>query len=597
MQHSDLTADPYPTRLSSLYAVRHTPPYKLSIPPNHDLLDTPPTVTDFTSLIARLLTTLIHILDARIPRPANPNGDPSLDFTPPNEPRGLRICIPLPRDRIRAQAKQTSCMLPKPSRSRMPDSRSSPQPPRQRSHLKSSISTGRCLANLMHVAQTKPITHACLTGPDVHLALPLTSVLYPTAHSPHFHPISTPPFHISTHTINSQLQLHRLHIAALPIHLNTIHHSINHTPSPDLTQPLYSPPFRLYRLELATMASSRVPNHPVTYSSHFEPLADFETQSPLLQSTFDTVRANQYGFVKTSSFIQCGGTTDDKSENFEVELVTNTALTNVLESDFLYAISGKMIATNDGYPPALSYNHEIVTRICATGPNQPDFSNKTFISSLGVITHRQEVVPEAAEMGVSLEVIVAHSDWDAENRGHKKFDVKYIVPGTKNLIKTHSLYVVGRKVKIIGRLIDFDMDINMAVVLVSSFIGLTCADCRRLMIVIHRSTTTKFSPKSVDENTGGARQPSPSGSRPSPITQSLPQRKSAPAAKFSANVTPTKGKQKAQEASDDEEEAMFDKDKAEASEPEPASAAPQASKRGRPRKLILQEAAKRMKKF
>ncbi|OAV88947.1 hypothetical protein PTTG_06992 [Puccinia triticina 1-1 BBBD Race 1] len=77
------------------------------------------------------------------------------------------------------------------------------------------------------------------------------------------------------------------------------------------------------------MNSTRAPNHPVTYSSHFEPLAE---------SNFDSVRANQYGFVKTPSFLQCGGTNEDKDENFEVELVTNTTLTNVLDPDFIYSI-------------------------------------------------------------------------------------------------------------------------------------------------------------------------------------------------------------------------------------------------------------------
>ncbi|OAV95498.1 hypothetical protein PTTG_26633 [Puccinia triticina 1-1 BBBD Race 1] len=348
------------------------------------------------------------------------------------------------------------------------------------------------------------------------------------------------------------------------------------------------------------MSSSRVPNHPVTYSSHFEPPTD---------STFDTVRANQYGFVKTPSFIQCGGGTDEKSENFEVQLVTNTALTNVLESEFIYAVSGKMIATNDGCPPTLSYNHDIVTRVCATGPNQPDFTNKTFISSLGLITHRQEVAPDAADTGVSLQVIVAHSDWDAKNRGHKKFDVKYIVPGTKNLIKTHSLYAVGREVKIIGRLIDFDMETNMAVVLVNHVSvtnGHQLGKIKPADAVAGNNGSgeikkklTKFSPKSHGKNTCSATPETPSGSRASPITPSFSARKPAPAAKLPPNLTPTKGKQKAQDVSDDKEEAMFDKEEADASEPEPepAPAAPESSKRGRPQKSILQEAAKRMKKF
>ncbi|WAQ86046.1 hypothetical protein PtA15_6A676 [Puccinia triticina] len=69
----------------------------------------------------------------------------------------------------------------------------------------------------------------------------------------------------------------------------------------------------------------------------------------------------------------------------------------------------------------------------------------------------------------------------------------------------------------------------------------------------------------------------PSGSRASPITPSFSARKPAPAAKLLPNLTPTKGKQKAQDVLDDEEEAMFDKEEADASEPEPepAPAAPE----------------------
>jgi hypothetical protein len=56
----------------------------------------------------------------------------------------------------------------------------------------------------------------------------------------------------------------------------------------------------------------------------------------------------------------------------------------------------------------------------------------------------------------------------SQERVHRRFNIKYIVPGTKNLVKTHTLYQVGREVNIIGRLVDFHMDINIAVVVVRS---------------------------------------------------------------------------------------------------------------------------------
>ncbi|KAH9461107.1 hypothetical protein Pst134EA_017417 [Puccinia striiformis f. sp. tritici] len=48
------------------------------------------------------------------------------------------------------------------------------------------------------------------------------------------------------------------------------------------------------------------------------------------------------------------------------------------------------------------------------------------------------------------------------------FTILYIVPGTKIFIKTHGLYVVGRKIEITGNLVDFDMDNFTAVVSVNS---------------------------------------------------------------------------------------------------------------------------------
>ncbi|WAQ87397.1 hypothetical protein PtA15_8A301 [Puccinia triticina] len=88
---------------------------------------------------------------------------------------------------------------------------------------------------------------------------------------------------------------------------------------------------------------------------------------------------------------------------------------------------------------------------------------------------------------------------------------------------------------------------------------------------------TKFSPKSHGKKTCSATPETPSGTRASPITPSFSARKPAPAAKLPPNLTPTKGKQKAQDVSDDEEEAMFDEEEADASEPEPepAPAAPE----------------------
>ena len=41
------------------------------------------------------------------------------------------------------------------------------------------------------------------------------------------------------------------------------------------------------------------------------------------------------------------------------------------------------------------------------------------------------------------------------------------MPRKKNMINTHPLYQVGREVQIVGNLVDWDTELNMAVVLVS----------------------------------------------------------------------------------------------------------------------------------
>ncbi|EHS62941.1 uncharacterized protein PGTG_21290 [Puccinia graminis f. sp. tritici CRL 75-36-700-3] len=160
------------------------------------------------------------------------------------------------------------------------------------------------------------------------------------------------------------------------------------------------------------------------------------------------------------------GVNFEKNEDFEVELVTNTALNNTLMADSIYALSGKLFALNDGSTPTLSYFQDTVIRIGATGPEQPNFTNKSIVTSLGMVISRREVASNVSDSGSHLEVVVAHCDWDGQERVHRRFNMKYIVPGTKNLVKTHTLYQIGREINIIRRLVDFHMEDHMAVVVV-----------------------------------------------------------------------------------------------------------------------------------
>ncbi|OAV85859.1 hypothetical protein, variant [Puccinia triticina 1-1 BBBD Race 1] len=378
------------------------------------------------------------------------------------------------------------------------------------------------------------------------------------------------------------------------------------------------------------MSLIRTPNHPAAFTGHFAPLED---------SSVDTVRANQYGYVKTPSFFQCSGLECDKRENFEVQLLTNSALNNTLSHNSIYAISGKLIAMNDGSTPILSYAHETVTRIGENGSDQPDFNSKTNVSSLGMVVDRREIVSDH-DTGTRLEVTVAHCDWDAEQRCHRRFNIKYVVPGTKNLIKTHTLYQVGREVFIIGRLVDFDMDGQMAVVLVSSVsitnghqVGRNATTSTPNVACSNGLKITKFSPSPKKSPTYQS-QPTQSTSKvPGNLTAASPpvnktqhkavglsqakskSRNHPPQSNGEVNdASPTvhdppradcsiKGKTVNRSTSNnsDDDNEVFSNDEVteedEETEDEGATIQLAKPKRGRPRKAVLKEAAKRMKKY
>ncbi|EFP77898.2 uncharacterized protein PGTG_03854 [Puccinia graminis f. sp. tritici CRL 75-36-700-3] len=344
------------------------------------------------------------------------------------------------------------------------------------------------------------------------------------------------------------------------------------------------------------MTAVRSPNHPATFNGHFQPISE---------SVAESVRANQYGYVKTPSFIQCAGSNGDKNEDFEVELVTNTALTNTLNTDSIYAISGKIIALNNGSTPMLSYFQDTVVRIGASSPDQPDFSNKTIVTSLGMVTSRCEVANGASDSGSQLEVIVAHCDWDGEERIHRRFNIKYIVPGSKNLVKTHTLYQAGREVNIIGRLVDFDIEDHMAIVVVSSVSITSGHQIGRPIPAIHGQATTSSITGRKFTSFSAKMKGSPNNSPPTEISKTT-----VPNAKASSQPdqpnpqsTPSrpgllnKGKARALDAPVSHDEEATEDETESDSAPEPETTPNPKIKRGRPRKSIIQDAAKRMKKY
>ncbi|OAV86953.1 hypothetical protein PTTG_29647 [Puccinia triticina 1-1 BBBD Race 1] len=294
---------------------------------------------------------------------------------------------------------------------------------------------------------------------------------------------------------------------------------------------------------------------------------------------------------------------------------------------------------NDGSTPILSYAHETVTRIGENGPDQPDFNLKTNVSSLGMVVDRRKIVSDH-DAGTRLEVTVAHCDWDAEQQCHRRFNIKYVVPGTKNLIKTHTLYQVGREVFIIGRLVDFDMDGHTAVVLVSSVsitnghqIGRNATTTTPNVACSNGLKITKFSPspkksptyqsqanQSTSKVPGNPTVASPSVNKTQLRAPGTSQTKTKPCdhtpqgngevncANSSVHDAPRddcsfKGKAVDQSTSnklDDDNEDFLNNEvteEDEGTEDKEETIQPAKPKRGRPRKAVLKEAAKRMKKY
>ncbi|KAH9466565.1 hypothetical protein Pst134EB_001617 [Puccinia striiformis f. sp. tritici] len=172
---------------------------------------------------------------------------------------------------------------------------------------------------------------------------------------------------------------------------------------------------------------------PFNVSGLFETLDEFVPKS---------TRANQYGNVTTPSCVSCAGLYGTSPKDFEMNLTTNTALNNVLQSSSIY-----FLAPNNGSTPTLSYHQTSVVRNGPAGPTAPDFTNKVNVTGLGVVISCQEVVASGDDSPSHLKVTVQHSDWDSI---------------------THGLYLVGRELEITGNLVDFDMEDFTAVVSVTS---------------------------------------------------------------------------------------------------------------------------------
>ncbi|OAV85887.1 hypothetical protein PTTG_30210 [Puccinia triticina 1-1 BBBD Race 1] len=131
------------------------------------------------------------------------------------------------------------------------------------------------------------------------------------------------------------------------------------------------------------MAGIRVPNHPAGMTGLFEPLNE---------SIPKAVRGNMYGNITTPSYLQCAGAYNTKLKDFDLTLITKTALNNVLELERSYYLSGKLIALNDGSTPVFTYTQDLVAPAGPTSNSPLSFTNKATVDSLGIVVSREEVL-------------------------------------------------------------------------------------------------------------------------------------------------------------------------------------------------------------
>jgi hypothetical protein len=188
--------------------------------------------------------------------------------------------------------------------------------------------------------------------------------------------------------------------------------------------------------------------------------------------------------MNTQSYLQCNGVNGIHPNNYDVLLSTNTSLSNYLKGGKFYLITGKLITTGNGKPPVITYNQNAATYVPIPEGTSIDMINKLAIVGLGHVVLRKEVLTEATDGSSRLEVIVAHNDWDSRVRplpgrtkthtdwsqqakSYQPYQVKYLVPGTKNLQGTFNIYQPGREVQVTGHVIDFNLTNHMPIAMVS----------------------------------------------------------------------------------------------------------------------------------
>ncbi|PLW28182.1 hypothetical protein PCANC_26985 [Puccinia coronata f. sp. avenae] len=229
-------------------------------------------------------------------------------------------------------------------------------------------------------------------------------------------------------------------------------------------------------------------------------------------------------------------------------------------------------------PPVITYNQNSATPFPAPDGASLQMMNKVGIAGLGHVLSSAEVVSGDKGNGFRLKLIVAHNDWDSQ--------VKYVVPGTKNLRGTFKIYQVGREVQITGNIDDFDIELQMAVVMVD-YVALTQGHGSSQGLGLGLQPA-------VSPNKSGRNLEAPNADGPSASLKASSSLLSTYMKKMGHNTASETSRGKGKAISDKEESSG--ETSASGKAKEPADVEPPKKKRGRPCNDILKAAAKQMKR-
>jgi hypothetical protein len=132
------------------------------------------------------------------------------------------------------------------------------------------------------------------------------------------------------------------------------------------------------------------------------------------QSVANIKPGQLYGSVSTPGFVTC---ISKEPIDYRIVLTTSASAEHMLDANFVYALSGKIILLNTPAPPLFNYYHELVTKVCSVANQIEDQADKTFTSGVGLVI---DIIKETKDNGVEgqtgkkldLVIHVNHSDWD-----------------------------------------------------------------------------------------------------------------------------------------------------------------------------------------